>query len=549
MKKLIKFLFILLLCLSIGSCKQKKQLKDDIYIFYTSDIHCGVDENLTYPAVKAVINKTKEEHPYVAFVDCGDYIQGGSLGSLSKGELIIKLMNKMDYDAVTFGNHEFDYGMEQLSKLISMMEFQPLLCNEIYSGKKEDIFKDIPGYMIKDFDGVKVAFVGFTTPHAITSSTPVYFEEDGEIVYDFYSGDNGLQLAERVQGVVDEVRKQGADYVVALSHLGSVVEVSPYDSITLIRNTSGIDVVLDGHSHSMIVEDIYQNKEGKDVVLSSVGTKLQALGQLIIGKDGSITTMHIDQYAEKDATIEAEIDDAKAELDKILQQKIFTLDHDLWATDEEGIRMTRSRETPVANFVADAYRQVMGTQIAFVNGGGVRTSLNAGEVTYQNLMDVNPFLNELSSCYATGQQVLDALEFGAVSTEKLYKFDGAAVGENGNLLCPSGLKYTIDTSVESAVTLDSDEMFAGFSSDARRVKDVYVLIDGEYQPIDPEKTYTVCSNDYVIFNSGGGNTIFKDCEPIVKAGETDLNALIDYAQSIDDFSGLYTDVEGRITIE
>ena len=548
MKRMFKLLLIGLMCVSITSCKIKKQLKDDIYIFYTSDVHCGIDENLTMSSLKALINDTKAEHPYVSLVDLGDYIQGGEYGALSKGEIIIKVMNKMGYDFVTFGNHEFDYGMEQLSKLISMMEFQPILANVRYTGNKENVFKDVPEYVIKDYDGTKVAFIGVDTPTCITSATPAFFKEDGEFVYDFYSGDDGLELAEKVQSVVDEVRKKGADYVVAMTHLGASDSNVPYDSISFIHNTNGIDVVLDGHAHLLIVEDKYPNKDGEDVILSSVGTKLQAAGELIIGKDGSLTTMHVDSYDKKDGEIDQVVEEAQSELDVILDQEIFTIDHTIWMSDEEGVRMSRNRETPAGNFVADAYGKIMDAQIGLANGGGVRAAIPEGTVTYQNLLDVNPFMNELVCIEATGQQIFDALEYNSSEVQRIYKLDGAPVGETGGFLSVSGLKYTIDTSIDSAVTVDENGLFAGYSSDARRVKDVYVLIDGEYEPLDLEKTYTVASNDYVILNNGNGLTAFDGCQ-IVSRGVTDINALIEYAQSIDDYTDLYKDVEGRITVE
>ena len=548
MKRMFKLLLIGLMCVSITSCKIKKQLKDDIYIFYTSDVHCGIDENLTMSSLKALINDTKAEHPYVSLVDLGDYIQGGEYGALSKGEIIIKVMNKMGYDFVTFGNHEFDYGMEQLSKLISMMEFQPILANVRYTGNKENVFKDVPEYVIKDYDGTKVAFIGVDTPTCITSATPAFFKEDGEFVYDFYSGDDGLELAEKVQSVVDEVRKKGADYVVAMTHLGASDSNVPYDSINFIHNTNGIDVVLDGHAHLLIVEDKYPNKDGEDVILSSVGTKLQAAGELIIGKDGSLTTMHVDSYDKKDGEIDQVVEEAQSELDVILDQEIFTIDHTIWMSDEEGVRMSRNRETPAGNFVADAYGKIMDAQIGLANGGGVRAAIPEGTVTYQNLLDVNPFMNELVCIEATGQQIFDALEYNSSEVQRIYKLDGAPVGETGGFLSVSGLKYTIDTSIDSAVTVDENGLFAGYSSDARRVKDVYVLIDGEYEPLDLEKTYTVASNDYVILNNGNGLTAFDGCQ-IVSRGVTDINALIEYAQSIDDYTDLYKDVEGRITVE
>ena len=548
MKRMFKLLLIGLMCVSITSCKIKKQLKDDIYIFYTSDVHCGIDENLTMSSLKALINDTKAEHPYVSLVDLGDYIQGGEYGALSKGEIIIKVMNKMGYDFVTFGNHEFDYGMEQLSKLISMMEFQPILANVRYTGNKENVFKDVPEYVIKDYDGTKVAFIGVDTPTCITSATPAFFKEDGEFVYDFYSGDDGLELAEKVQSVVDEVRKKGADYVVAMTHLGASDSNVPYDSISFIHNTNGIDVVLDGHAHLLIVEDKYPNKDGEDVILSSVGTKLQAAGELIIGKDGSLTTMHVDSYDKKDGEIDQVVEEAQSELDVILDQEIFTIDHTIWMSDEEGVRMSRNRETPAGNFVADAYGKIMDAQIGLANGGGVRAAIPEGTVTYQNLLDVNPFMNELVCIEAAGQQIFDALEYNSSEVQRIYKLDGAPVGETGGFLSVSGLKYTIDTSIDSAVTVDENGLFAGYSSDARRVKDVYVLIDGEYEPLDLEKTYTVASNDYVILNNGNGLTAFDGCQ-IVSRGVTDINALIEYAQSIDDYTDLYKDVEGRITVE
>ncbi|MBQ6493501.1 MAG: bifunctional metallophosphatase/5'-nucleotidase [Erysipelotrichaceae bacterium] len=549
MKKSSAILIIIMMCLTLCSCSRKKELKDDIYIFFTADVHCGVDENVTLSSVKALVDDAKTEHPYVALVDTGDFIQGGALGSLSKGEIIINIMNKMDYDAVAIGNHEFDYGMDQLSKLISMMEFQPVICNSVYSGSKEDIFKDLPGYVIKDFDGVKVAFVGITTPTSVTSSTPEHFKEDGEYVYDFGIDDSGEELARRVQNAVDSARKEGADYVVALSHLGSVEAYNPYDCITMICSTSGIDAVLDGHSHSLIAEDFCYNKEGKEVKICSAGTKLEAVGELIIGKDGTISTMLVTEYAGKDTTIDKAVEEANSELDQILSQEVFETDHPIRAFDDEGVRMSRNRETEAGNFVADAYRYALNTQIGFVNGGGVRADLKAGTVTYNDLLSVNPFQNELSSCYATGQNILDALEYCSRNTEAIYKLDGNPVGEAGSFLQTSGLKYTIDTSIESAVIQDENNVFAGFSSDARRVKDVYVLIDGEYEPLDPKKTYTVGASDYVLYSGGDGTTMFMECEPIISCAVTDINALIDYAQLIDDFSDRYTDVEGRIIVK
>ena len=548
MKKLIVVL-CLLLCLSLCGCQTKKEQKDDIYIFFTSDVHCGVDSNVAFASLKALVDDTKAEHPYVSLVDCGDYLQGGTLGSMSDGALVVTLMNDVGYDVVTLGNHEFDYGASVLAERINEMDFKVVASNASYTGTEVNALEKTEEYVILDYDGTKVAFIGIMTPSTITSSTPAYFMENDEFVYDFYGGENGAKLFAQIQKVVDEVKKQKVDYVVALSHLGSDVRSTPYDVVSLIAATEGIDAILDGHSHSLITEDRYPNKNGDDVVVSSVGTKLQEVGELILGKDHSISAVHVTEYERQDEEILKDIEEAYGYLDEILSQVICDTDHDLKITDDEGIRITRSRESVCGDFVADAYRYEMGTDIALCNGGGVRADILTGTVTYQSLLNVNPFQNVLASCYASGQQILDALEFGARNVSYIYQLDGSTVGEFGGFFQVSGLKFTIDTSVESAVVIDDNKMFSGFSSDVRRVKDVYVEENGEYVPIDPEKTYSVGCSNYVLFNGGDGNTVFQDCERIVEEGPMDVQALIDYCWYLGGLSGLYTEAEGRITIE
>ena len=536
------------LVLITGCQKKEAKQSEDIYIVYTSDVHCGIDENFSFASLKAYINELKSEHSGVLLVDCGDFLQGGTLGSLSKGEYVVELMNDIGYDLATFGNHEFDYGMDQLSKLLKEMDFEMIASNVIYTGTKENIFKDVPEYIIKEINGIKIGFIGILTPQSLTSSTPVFFKENDEFVYDFYSKNEGRDMFAKVQSVVDEVRKQGARYVVALSHLGSENVTGPFNSITFIANTTGIDVVLDGHSHSIIIEDKYPNKNGKNVILSSVGTKLEEVGTLIIDTEGNMTTMHMAEYANKDKEMENEVAEVYARIDDILSQPLGTNEYPLYVTDDEGIRMVRSRETNCGDFVADAYRYVMGTQIAVANSGGVRANIPAGVITYNDLFSITPFQNHVASAYVSGQQILDDLEVACRKTEALYKFDGNAVGENGGFRQVSGLKFTIDTSVESAVIIDENNFFAGFSSDARRVKDVYILEGEEYVPLEKDKIYTIASTDYVLFGSGDGNSVYSSSEPIVASGISDVEALKQYFSEVG-ITEQYRTVQDRITIK
>ena len=549
MKRIILILLSVTLCLGFTGCsKPKPELKDDIHIFYTSDVHCGVSDNMGFARLKALVDDDKAEHPYVVLVDCGDYLQGGTIGSISKGEQIIEIMNAMNYDVATIGNHEFDYGMDRLKELMGMAEFDIVACNSEYTGSKTDVFENTPKYVIKDFDGIKVAFIGVITPESLISSTPSYFMEDGKFVYDFGNGDDGLKIAERVQKSVDAARKEGADYVIALTHLGTGQEYEPYDAITLIRNTNGIDAVLDGHAHAEIIGDTYLNKDGKEIVLSSVGTKMANVGELFIGKDGTIETMLISEYDREDEEIKALIAREEENLNQLLQRKLSHTDFEMSITDENGIRLVRNREVGLADLVADVWRDYLGTDVVIVNGGAVRKTVKAGDITYQTVLDVQPFMNSLSSCFATGQQILDALEFGSRYTESQYTFDEKAAGEFGGFLQVSGLKYTIDTSIPSPVQVDADGMLTGFNGE-RRVKDVYILENGEYVALDPGKIYTVGGPDYLMAHMGDGNTVFKDCEYIILAGPTDIDVLAQYFSSIASVDEKYSKPEGRITVE
>ena len=547
MKKIIGLLIVMLVLVT-GCGKQETEQSEDIYIVFTSDVHCGVDENFTFASLKAYLNELKSEHNGVLLVDCGDFLQGDTLGSLSKGEYVVELMNDMGYDIVTYGNHEFDYGLDQLSKLIKQMDFETVASNVVYTGTKENIFKDVPEYIIKEINGIRIGFIGILTPRSLTSSTPVFFKENDEFVYDFYAKNEGRDLFDKVQSVVDEARKQGAEYVVALSHLGSEDKSGPYNSTALIANTTGIDVVLDGHSHSIIVEDKYPNKNGEDVILSSVGTKLEEVGTLVIDTEGNMTTMHMAEYAGKDSEMEGKVAAVSARIDDILSESLGTSEYPLYITDDEGIRMVRSRETNCGDFVADAYRYVMGTQIAVANAGGVRANIPAGVLTYNDLFSITPFQNHVASAYVSGQQILDDLEIACRKTEALYKFDGNAVGENGGFRQVSGLKYTIDTSIESPVIVDENNFFAGFSSDARRVKDVYVLEGEEYVPLEKDKIYTIASTDYVLFASGDGSSIYSTSEPIVASGMSDVEALKQYFTEVG-ISEQYKTIQDRITVK
>ncbi len=523
----------------------------DIVILFTNDVHCGIEDDIGYSGLAAYKKSVEARTPYVTLVDCGDAIQGGFIGTISKGAYIVEIMNELDYDLAVPGNHEFDYGMEQLSALLDAAEAQYLACNVDYSGAGTSALAAARPYEILEYGDTAVAFIGITTPESITKSTPSYFMEDGDYVYSFVSGEDGQLLYDRVQSYVDECRAQGADYVIALSHLGDLAESSPYTSVELIENTSGIDAVLDGHAHSVIPCRVEENREGEAVLLSSTGTKLDNIGQLVISAGGYVSVGLISDYAGKDAEFDAFYDELKAEYEDDMNRVVATSDIALSISSEAGVRLVRCRETAIGNFCADAYRAVTGADVAFVNGGGIRADLPEGDILYADVLALHPFGNTLCVAKATGQEILDCLEVSCMNTQAEASAEGQALGENGSFLSVSGLCYTIDTSVESSVVFDENGMFVAVEGE-RRARDVQILNeDGEYEPIDPEREYTVASHNYLIKDSGGGINVFADNELIISEGMADYQVILTYITEYlqGELGGMYAQTEGRILVE
>lgn len=548
-KKIISAVLSLFITVCLfSSCQSKKS--GDIVILYTNDVHCNIDENIGYSGLKAYKEAAEEKTDYVSLVDCGDAIQGSFAGTVSSGKYITEIMNEVGYDFAVPGNHEFDYGMNQLSALISASNATYLNCNISYTGDKESSISGIKPYEIEEYGNTKVAFIGVTAPQTITTSSPSSFTENGKIVYDFASGNDGKNLYNCVQKYVDECTKAGADFVVLLAHLGDDSELSPYSSVDVIKNTTGIDAVLDGHSHSTVSCDIEQNKNGEEVLLSSTGTELKNIGQLVITASGNVTAGLISGYSNKDSETDAFIADIKSQYEEKMKETVASSDISLSGYDKNGIRLVRNRETTIGDLCADAYRMVTGADIAIINGGGIRADLPSGNITYADMLAVHPYGNKLCVVKATGQEILDCLEKASMNTKATTKKDDNADGESGAFQQVSGLKYTIDTSVPSSVKDDKDGNFVSVGK-TRRVKDVKVLQNGVYVPIEKDKTYTVASHNYLIKSGDDGLNMFTDNELILDEGMLDYQVLITYIT--DNLNGKlsdkYTATSNRITVK
>ena len=523
MKRIGCLLLALAMLLGCTALAESAGLTRDVVVLFTSDAHCGIDQGFGYAGLAAMRDSLEAAGNYVVLVDNGDAIQGEPIGTLTTGEAIIDLMNTVGYDIAIPGNHEFDYGMDRFLELTAKANFPYISAN--FNKEGELVFAP---YIIKEFDGVKIAFVGMTTPKTITSSTPKYFQdEQGNFVYGFMQDETGEKLYAAIQSAVDAARAEGAAYVIALGHMGNEASCSPWTYADVIGATTGIDAFLDGHSHDTDQVEML-NKDGETVLRSGCGTKLAGIGCLRIGKDGKLSTelflwnnktaapallgIRNDAYT----AVKTAQDALTEKLSEVVAQTAVELTiNDPTAKKDDGspIRIVRSQETNLGDLCADAYRNLSGAQIAFVNGGGIRTSIKQGDITLNDILKVHPFGNAMCVIEASGQQILDALEWGA----------RAVPSESGGFLQVSGLTYEIHTYVESSAKADENTMFAGVEGEYR-VKNV--MVGGE--PLELDKTYTLASHNYMLKNGGDGYSMFGGCKLLQDEVMLDNQVLINY---------------------
>ena len=532
--------------------------EDDVVVLYTNDVHTYIDNNvgegnengLTYSKVAAY----KDSLDNALLVDAGDHIQGTAYGSMDKGATIIKLMNAAGYDVATLGNHEFDYDMEGALAAIEAADFPYVSCNFYHeeNGVKGDNVLD--SYVVFEVNGVKIAFVGITTPESFTKSTPAYFQDDaGNYIYGIAGGEDGSELYEAVQAAIDAASAE-ADYVIGLGHLGVDPSSKPWTSEEVIANTTGLDAFIDGHSQTTMEMQEVADAEGNTVVLTQTGEYLNALGQMTISADGTITTQlltgedlaGVTPDADVKAIEDAWIAEINTELGQVIGSTADTLDN----YDAEGNRLVRKQETNTGDFAADALYYLfdnmgLDVDVAVMNGGGIRNGAITGDISYLTCKEIHTFGNVACLQTVTGQQILDALEWGA----KDVAADGSV--ENGGFLQVSGLTYTIDTSIPSTVQQDDIGVWTGGPTGEYRVTDVQVLNSetGAYEPLDLTASYNLAGYNYTLRDLGDGFAMFEGAVNVLDYVMEDYMVLANYVQSFENgvVTG-YAEPAGRITI-
>lgn len=501
-------------CFSEDNPVSSLQSGKSIVILYENDAHCNIDGYAKLRGLRDAI--VAADTSYVAIVSAGDYLQGDLAGAISNGQYIVDVMKLVGYDAITLGNHEFDYGVPHMQKLLPQIGTDIVCANLYKTGATTPMYQP---YVIKQYGNKRIAFVGVTTPESMTDKAYAFYHTDGSQLYDLRTKD----CFSLVQQAADKARREGADYVVVLSHLGEEDSFTGVNSHKLVQSTRGIDVVLDGHTHSVIQCDPVANLDNVPVPTTQTGTKFNNVGKLWISPEGKLVTtlvaMEDIPYTNDDIT--ATTDNIKELIKKETSEKMATSDFDLPAMDG-STWLVRHQETAIGNLLTDAFRTIFDSQIGLVNGGAVRSDINKGDISYGDVIAVQPYDNNMCILEVTGEELMTMLTKSTANCPK----------DDGSFPQVSGMKFTIHTG-------------------SHTVTDVMIQDKGKdtYSPLDLNATYSLCTTDYC-YNRGGMYKTLANCKLVSMEPSLSRDALSDYLKDI--LKGVvpdrYKNVEGRITI-
>lgn len=486
--------------------------KEDVVIYFDNDAHGKIDG---YSHMAWLREQTLKTTPNVLLATLGDFSQGSIYCYQGYGEQIIDLMNQVGYDIMLPGNHEFDFGMQQLRRYSELFKGETVLCNFKNISIGRDFF---PSYCIRRLGNHEVAFIGVISPITETNDSPQsYFDENGKRIYTFFVH----SLSYRLQQVVNHVRANGADIVVVLAHLGDQ-SYRRASSEELLRATRGIDVMLDGHAHSIIARRMVTNVDGIPTALCSTGWMFQNIGRLLIKPDGTCLTslIPVDEKLGRSEDIDKTLAQIKEKSSKqIVLGKTSVY---LKAFEKKTQTYDRNFQSNLGDFFSDAIRLSTNSDIGWINAGGLRAGIPEGTITLDHLRTTLPYGDNITVAAFTGQQLLDALEYGV----SFYPDD------SGSFPQVSGLRYKFDPVIPSPVAQDELGVMTGIKNDKRRVYDVEVLdAQGNYVPLSPTARYRVASFDYLIRNGGcggsmsGGEILSEDEPSDIQVFETYLQQL------------------------
>ena len=531
-----------------------EELSDDIVIIHLNDVHCGITDKIGYDGFVLYRRELEKKYKKVITVDVGDHIQGGTLGAISDGEAIIKIMNEVNFDVAILGNHEFDYRLDQLYKLGDNITSKYICSNFCYKKNKTHIFDP---YKIIEAGNKTIGFIGVVTPLTFSKTyLSTLKDENGDAIYDFLVNDGKQELYDTVQKYIDELRNEkNVSYVILLTHMGMNIEA--YTSNDLLANLKGVDAVFDGHTHK--VYNVTSNdKEKKAIHITQTGTKLETIGQLIIKTDGSLIAETILEVPKPDSDISGAINVTRSnkerwvdknmsdfmanvhgEYEEILNTIIGKSDYDLiilpeGKTDSHDV-YCRIQECTLGNLIADSVVAAGKGDLAIINGGGVRHNLQKGNITKGNIIEMLPWFNNIVIKELPGQTILDALEFGVTK----YPLPSGGFPQ-----VSSNVTYRFNPDINSTVETDNNGLYLNITGE-RRVSNV--KINGE--ALDPKKIYNVVLFEFMAIG-GDGYSMLSEYDVSREALVTDTQALSDFIE--EDLKRTipekYSQLQGRINI-
>ena len=538
MKKLLSLLMTLAMACTLAvtasaveadtAAASDPDLTGSTVILHTNDVHGGI---AGYAQVAALKQYYQNCGAYVLLFDAGDFIQGDPTVSASQGATAIELMNLAGYDAAALGNHEFDYGYENLAKLAKAAKFPILSANTLYNGRTA--FGDNKIFTAPD--GTKIGVFGLETPETATKAHP------GKIKgVTFPAGQEMFKIAQKQ---VDALKTQGCGIIVCLGHLGIDNESVGNRSIDLLNAVKGIDVFIDGHSHSDL-EAVKAATGGTGKVgsalLTSTGTKLANIGCVVISKDGitastiptaELTVTPNKTVAARAAAIQKQIDD---DYGAVFAKTTYELNG---AKAPNG---NRDGETNLGDLITDALvwgakQNGEAVDAAVTNGGGIRATIKAGDITKKDVNTVLPFGNTLSIVKVTGTELLEALEASTYCTPDAL----------GGFPQVSGIMFTVDT----AKAYDAGSLYPDSTYHAPKSINRVTIQSVGGKAFDAKAVYTIATNDFM---AAGGDTYyaFKTASANYDLGVPMDEVLMDYIKT--ELKGVvgdtYAKPQGRITV-
>lgn len=445
---------------------------NEILIFHTNDTHGrmtgSIDSSdadaLSSAKLAGYVQTLRAAGHNVLLLDAGDAIHGKVSSNAYRGYSVIKIMNAMGYDAMATGNHEFDYGRDRMEQLAKYAKF-PVLNANFTDSKGNLVFKDM---IVKQVGDYKVGIFGLSTPETATKANPRYF-----VGYQFQDA------IETAQKCVEALKAEGCDYIIALGHIG-MDEESPVTSIDITNAVSGIDLFIDGHSHTLLEN----GKVNNGTLIVSTGEYFKNFGVVKVTFDGSrVATQKAELVNVKTDYYERLPEDRATRkiLDYYTNYVVQLSSQIVGETSEDLIgerEFVRKQQTNLGSLVTDAMRITANADIALTNGGGLRATIKAGKVSYGDILTAIPFGNIVVSKNMLGADILAVLEESVANYPELA----------GGYLHVSGLTFKFDPKKPAGSRIDPKD----------------VLVGGK--PIDPDKTYLVATNDFLA-DGGDGSSL------------------------------------------